>query len=165
MYSGVLFQCGFLFPFLPSCFNCDVSFRPGACLSRPGPVCGPGLHNNLRPLGRTDLLLRVQLQHSQDSIFVGRFLSVRPSPMHKIHWKGHVPNFAQGFWTGSLLCLIVCFMVEAVIPCTNSLVILNQLLRVARQSLRSVAESLALRPRPVRHRTRCAGGGDLFSDV
>ena len=75
---------------------------------------------------RTDLLLRVLLQHSRDSIFVGRFLSVRPSPM------------VGG--SCAELCLLVCFMVKAVI--------LNQLLRVARHSLWSVAESLALLPRP-----------------
>ena len=150
------FQHGSLFPLVPSCFYCDVEFRPGACLSRPGPVCGPGLHNNLRPLGHFDLLLQVPLHTTQPGLYLCRSVSVCPAITD-------AQNLFE--WLCTELCLLACFMVKALIPCTNSLVILNQLLRVARQSLRSVAESLALRPRPVRHRTRYAGGGDLVNDV
>ena len=148
MYSGVLFQCGFLFPFLPSCFYCDVSFRPGACLSRPGPVCGPAWP--LRPSAPGPVT-------TQPGLYLCRSVSVCP-------FITDAQNPLRGSCTE--LCLLGCFMVKAVIPCTNSLVILNQLLCVARQSLWSVAESLALRPRPVRHRVRYdAGGNDLVNDV
>ena len=133
MYSGVLFQCGFLFPFLPSCFCCDVQFRPGACLSRPGPVCGPA--RPLRPSAPGPVT-------TQPGLYLCRSVSVCPS----------ITDAQKPFGGGGVVMyrtLLSClFMVKAVIPCTNSLVILNQLLGVARQSLWSVAESLTLRPRP-----------------